>query len=311
MYDYSEITKQLCKDKINLIHLDWQGENKSGTFYSINGIHQMKVFHNEEANSLKITGSIPYFVNGHNFYTSNEDYFRGIQYMEDLLHVQLSNAIVDCFEFGKIVEVAFPAITVIMNHNAPKGMKPSYYSNGRYFEDSLHLIKFYNAKENIFRKLDSAMQKKIEGMGFDRKKEWVKVEVKHKKPHITLNKGLGVLVADLTNPYFQRKIEDNFLNQYNRLMITKTVKIPDSKKELSAGSIILMSLAEVALNMGKTAKELIYGKLKEIPESVLNSNDKKARQAQFRKMLKAIEANENSKYDLTDLLKEQMQYATA
>ena len=306
MKDYIEITKHLCKDKPNINNLEIISNNfKTGnSYYNIKGVTKMTVIHNEENNLLKIKGSIPYFVNGQNFYTTNEDYINGFDYLENILNVKLTDAFIENFEFGKIVEVKDKANLIIQNHFSPSGMKTLNFPNGRYFENSNYLLKLYNAKENIFRKLDTMKQKELETMGFNRNNEYVKFEVKYKKPYLTFNS--GILVADLINNIFEERIEENFMYQYNSIMKRKSVVIPSNKKDLSAGSIILLSLEEAALNEGKTAKELIYSMLKQIPNEVLNKEDKKARQKQFRKMLEIIEANPGSRFDLSELLQKTM-----
>ncbi|MEI6697239.1 MAG: hypothetical protein WCO13_14390 [Bacteroidota bacterium] len=308
MIDYIEISKHLSKDKPNLknlvqkaIYLDTGVEK-----YSISGVRPIEIYYDERNSNLKIKGSLPYFVNGQNFYVSNNDYLKGIEYIENILNVNLSEALIDKFEYGKIIEVEDKANLIINNHFAPSGIKTSSYTNGKYFEYQNILLKLYNAKENIFRKLDSNKQKEIEKLGFNRKKEYIKFEVKYKKPHFTLNNGKGILVTDLANTNFKSKIENDFINQYNFLKKRKCVEIPINKKDLSSGNIILLTLEEVALNEGKTAKELIYSTLKQIPNSTLNKDDKKARQRQFRNMLEIIETDSKSKYDLLELFQNKL-----
>jgi hypothetical protein len=311
MYDFIEITKYLVNDTPNFSKLKEAGKfyNTGTSVYEMKGVNDMRVLHNPERKTLKISGSIPYFLNGQNFHCSTEEYLRGIRSMESILEMNLQAAFVEQLEFGIIVEVAYPANLLISKHYAGDKLKERKQDYGKHFIDSNVVLKVYNVKANINHKLNSSKKSEIEKYGYNKASEWVKVEVKHKRPYKTLNNGKGVLVADLANPSFIRKAEQNLLYEYSRLYKITPMKTPATKKELSSGSIILLALAEIAENTGKTTEELVFSKLKEIPNSILNKDDKKARRKQIRELLKHIRPEERSPYDLTDLLSEKLQYS--
>lgn len=309
MYDFIEISKQLYKDTANLIHLKERNKFTSGSiFYHIPGNKPLSLIHNPEANKITISGSIPYFLNGHNFSTNNKEFYQGFKYLENVLQISLFDSIVEKFEFFQIIETPMKANAIIKSHLAPEGMDIHIYKNGRFFEDNLYKIKMYNPQKRIFQIADTETQIQAEGLGFDRKKEYTKFEVHYKKPFQVLNQGHNVILSDLLNPEFIRKIEDNYLKQYNRIMRPKSVKIPATKKELTTDKIILLTLAESTGSTGQSVKELLYSFLKQIPDSILTKEDKKARQAQIRKLLKIIQEEGKNKYDLSELLKEKMQF---
>lgn len=309
MYDYIEISKQLYKDTANLINLKERNKFPSGsTAYHIPGNKPLSLVHNPEINKITISGSIPYFLNGHNFSTNNKEFYQGFKHLENLLHVSLFDSVVEKFEFFQIVETSMKANTIIKSHLAPEGMDIHIYKNGQNFEDNLYKIKMYNPKKRFLQIANKETQMKAEALGFDRKKEYTKLEVHYKKPYQVFNHGHNVILSDLLNPEFIRKIEDNYLKQYSRIMKPKSVKIPATKKELTTDKIILLALAESTGNTGQSVKELLYNFLKQIPDSILSKEDKKARQAQIRKLLKIIQEEEANKYDLSELLKEKMQF---
>lgn len=311
MYDYIEISKQLYKDTANLIHLEERNKFTSGsTLYHIPGNKPLTLIHNPESNKINISGSIPYFLNGHNFSTNNKEFYQGFEYLENLLQISLFDSIVEKFEFFQIVETPMKANAIIKNHLAPEGMGTfiNKNGNGRTFEDNLYKLKMYNPQKRIFQVANLETQMQAEGLGFDRNKQFTKFEVHYKKPYQVLNQGHNVILSDLLNPEFINKIEDNYLQQYSRIMKPKSVKIPATKKELTTDKIILLALAESTGSTGQSVKEVLYSFLKQIPDSVLTKEDKKARQAQIRKLLKIIQEEDINKYDLTELLKEKMQY---
>ncbi|HBG71783.1 MAG: hypothetical protein A2W93_06270 [Bacteroidetes bacterium GWF2_43_63] len=308
MYDYIGITKQLHKDNINLSNLEHIASSRNCEHYLIPGIKPMKLQYNKDNKLMRITGSVPYWVNGHNFSITMAEYNTGLDYMADLLKVKISDAIVDVMEFGAIVNTSLPANQIISAHSSAKGMKSVIYDNGRYFSDSACKVKMYNAKARIFQNLDKGTQHEIEAAGFDRKADWVKVEAHYLKPHMAINKGAGIILSDLFRPDFIRKTEENFLYQYSRLSFIKSVEIPMNKKHLKTDNLLMLALAEVSGNIGKSPKDLAYGILNQIPDEVLSPNDKKARRAQIRKLLKQISTDITSKYDLSPLLQDAMLY---
>lgn len=308
MYDYIDIIKQLHKDSINLDNVQYVGANRNGACYEIPGCRSMKLVYNPENKLAKIQGSIPYWINGQNFDCTMYEYSKGINLMEQQLKIKLSDAVVNKLEFGAILKAPMSANKIIAAHSAPAGMQSAIWDNGRYFSNSDLNLKLYNAKTRVFQNLSKATQHELEAVGFDRKAEYVKVEAHYKRPHMTLNRGAGIIVSDIFTPGFIDKAEKDLLYQYNRLMKIKTVEIPNDKRHLKTDHILLLTLAGVAENMGRDAKALLYSFLNQIPDATLSKNDKKARQAQIRKLLKQVTVEAQSKYDLSDLLQESLSH---
>lgn len=306
MYDYIDIIKQLHKDSINLNNVQYTGSTRNGDCYEIPGCRSMKLVYNPENKLAKIQGSIPYWINGQNFDCTMYEYSKGINLMEQQLKVKLSDAVVNKLEFGAILKAPMSANKIIAAHSAPAGIQSAIWDNGRYFSNPECNLKLYNAKTRIFQNLNKSTQQGLEALGFDRKAEYVKVEAHYKKPHMALNRGAGIIVSDIFTPGFIDNAGKDLMYQYNRLMKIKTVVIPNDKKHLKTDHILLLTLAGVAENMGRDAKGLIYSLLNMVPDEVLSKNDKKARQAQIRKLLKQISVEAQSRYDLSDLLQESL-----
>jgi hypothetical protein len=86
-------------------------------------------------------------------------------------------------------------------------------------------------------------------------------------------------------------------------MKTGIIKLPEDKKDLNAGTIPLIILKELEALFPFNSEELIFMKLKSIPEEILNKNDKKARKAILSSNFDKINNNANlSNYDITSKL---------
>jgi hypothetical protein len=86
-------------------------------------------------------------------------------------------------------------------------------------------------------------------------------------------------------------------------MKTGIIKLPEDKKNINAGTIPLLILKELEALFHFNSEELIYLKLKSIPEEILNKNDKKARKAILSSNFDKININANfSNYDITSKL---------
>lgn len=83
----------------------------------------------------------------------------------------------------------------------------------------------------------------------------------------------------------------------------KSIEIPSTKKELYSSDIILLTLAEVALNQGTDPKKLIHSFIKAIPEAVLTTEDKKARRRQIKALLGKVHSSYISEFDISEHLK--------
>ncbi|HEY3372614.1 MAG TPA: hypothetical protein VGK10_17300 [Prolixibacteraceae bacterium] len=148
------------------------------------------------------------------------------------------------------------------------------------------------------------MKKIIQQAGWDPKDYLTKFEVHYKKPHISLNNGKGIILSDILVPSFERILKADLYNQYQRIKKMKSIEISTTKKDLSSGNIILLALAEMAINEGNDLKSLIHNYIKAIPDEVLSSEDKKARRKQIKTMLTKVHSSESSDFDISEQLAE-------
>lgn len=308
MIDYIEITKHLRdKDTVNLGHLQHEAEYASGLHkFFVNGCRNMELQYNPSQNYIRLKGSPLYFIQGHNFTWDKQSFNEAIKYIQKLINLDLYDSIVDKLEYGKIIKIESKPQRIISGHLTGKGLtmeeKSRDKGNIRYFNDSNVSLKLYNAGANIQHKQGLTMKGIIQEAGWNPEDNFLKFESHYKKPYLNLNKGKGFSLSEMLLPSFEKLLKSDLYNQYQRLEKMKSLEIPSSKKELSSGNIILLALAEIAMNQGKDIKKLIDNYIKSIPENILNQEDKKARRKQIKSMLEKVQTSESNEFDISEQL---------
>lgn len=102
--------------------------------YYLEGCERVKVWHIPQTGLLKVEGSLPYFLNGHNFSFTREELVQAVEILDSMLgHVGLWGAIVDKFENRVIVPVDAKPKEYIAKHFASPGSHLQRILNERYF----------------------------------------------------------------------------------------------------------------------------------------------------------------------------------
>ncbi|HPQ79445.1 MAG TPA: hypothetical protein PLG47_03275 [Candidatus Dojkabacteria bacterium] len=311
--DYIEITKFLNKDSISFQYLERNAIYPNATRYYFNGCNKLEVWHNENLKQINVKGSIPYFLNGHNFYSSYEDWKEGFDYLNGCLQTNLYTGIVNSFEFGTIQEIPCSENEFLHNHIKAQGMQAREFRKGnvltgKQFENSSLRLKIYDVSRNIKHKLEKGIQEDISRLhGWNREKHYIKIEAHYKKPEAHFQGNIHL--SQLLSIEFQEGLKNDLLHQYQRIMKTGKTIIPQSKADINAGTIPLIILKELEAVFGFEAEKLIKDKLKTIPEDILSPNDRKARLRTIRENLKKITLAGNSEYDISEMLKAKIQEA--
>ena len=308
MLDYIEITKHIQgKNKPFLGHLQPAAVYSSGMEkYFVEGCRKMQIEYSPNIGTLKMKGSPIYYIQGHNFISPKEKYLQGIKYVEGLLNMDLFDSDIEVLESGVIMEVDTKPKYLIAGHKAGKGLEmrenPKDRGGIRYFADGQLQLKLYDAGRNILHKQGLTMKGIIKETGWNPESNYLKFEAHYKKPHLVLNNGRGIRLADIFSPTWEGRLKEDLFEQYQRLELMKTVELPTKKSDLSSADIILLLLAEVSINQGADLKKQLYEKINSIPEDILNTEDRKARKRQIKKMLEKIDTAPKSQYDLSELL---------
>lgn len=311
MIDYIDITKHLeYKDTINLMHLQLEASYSSNwNKYFIKGCRQLEIWINPILAQIRIKGSVPYFFQGHNFTFNNKAFSEVIAYLNQLLKCDLWNAVVNSFEYGVIFEVSTKPSEYIQHHREkPKEgliLNEKVKDKGcfRWWEDKWVKLKMYDAGKNIKYKQDLSMRKTIENEGWKPQINYLKWEIHYKKPHLALNKGIAIILADLVNPRWTKKFKDDLFSQYQRLAPRKNIASPINKKEISSANIIMLELCEAYINEGYSIQEIkkkLYNRINTF--EVLSESDKKARKRQTNHLIAKLSESKTSEWDLSDFL---------
>ncbi len=278
--------------------------------YKLQGCKEMEIHWNPQRGDLRVKGSLPYFLQGHNFAFSNKDFVEGVGILQSLLGVGLWDAGLEAFEYGVIFPVDGKPSDYIRNHNAlPKAhlyLNEKGKDKGcfRWWEDSAKVLKIYDAGKNIRMKQGLRAREVIEGAGFNPGKNYLKVEAHHKKPYL-LNKGRDVVLEDLQSPEFQKVLSDNLIEYYHQLEPMRTLIQPTNKKDLSALDIVLSVLVEGMMSQGLPVEEVrkrLYSYINR--QDALTRQDKDSRKATIRKAFGKLQESEESQWDLTHKIEE-------
>ena len=311
MIDFVEATKFIGKDTISFRYLEKEAEYSTGwEQYSLKGCRKMKVLYNQETGWLKISGSVMYFAQGHNFTYDEALFVQAIDYIGKLLNVDLWDMVLDEVEFGIILNTTKPPKAYIKHHRPTKGLVQHEGRNKdlfRWFEDRWMALKMYDAGRNIQHKQGNTMKGIIQDAGWQPSDNFLKVEVHYKKPEQALNHGYGIRLADLLNPKWKKAFGDDLIRQYKRLIPMKTICKPKDKKELSTIDIFARELVEAKINEGNSIQDVKKAIYERINASTLLSNaDKDARKRQVKATLNKLEESDSSEWDLEEMMLEEL-----
>lgn len=312
MIDFVEAIKYQCKDSPFLGHCK-PFRSRMNDFgwetYTLQGCREMEVHFHPDTSRLKVKGSLPYFIKGHNFTCSHKDFVEGVEVLQNLLQVPLWGAEVEAFEYGTICPVRDKPALYIRNHFAPASSRLNLNERGkdkgafRWWSDSVKSLKLYDAGRNIRLKQDLKAREVIEEAGYDTQKNYIKFEVHHRQPFNL--QGRAITLEDLQNPSFLNFLNQHLIEQYHQLQPMRTLQPPTDKKNLSALDIAVSVYVEDLLNQGipvAEARKKVYQFINRA--ECLNQQDKDSRKATIRKAFAKLQESEKSQWDLTeDLLK--------
>lgn len=309
--DYIAISKILDKDKPNLEYLNREALYPNAERYSFQGCKKLEIWNYPQRNQLTIKGSIPYFLCGHNFNSSLEDWKEGLDYLSSCLNLNLYSGLIEAFEFGTIQEIPFPENAFLRNHIKIPGMETKEYLQGQQITGKEFLspalkVKLYDSNRNIKNKLDKGIQEEISRLwGWDKEKHYIKLENHYRKPEAHFKGNL--YLNEIFSPGIQHKLKTEILLTYQRIMKTGNVIFPEKKADINAGTIPLIILKELEGIFNFNTEELLKSKLKEIPEEILSHEDRKARMKILRENLKKISISGKSEFDISALLEAKIQ----
>lgn len=268
---------------------------------------KIKVEYQPQTGHLKVSGSLPYFVDGQNFHNDIAKLLEGISTISDTINVDLFKAEVNCFEAGITFQTFIKPIEIFNSHFGIPEMQTSHFKRGKIYQDGIRQIKLYNAgyrlKKNVSKekRLRLATEK-----GYDPEYNYLRFESRYKKPAIYFKQRL-ILVEDIFKDEFLNRCKIDLLNTYGDIKKEGVFTLPSNKRDCSLCAIALIVMKEQSILYGYNAEELLRNKINSIPLAILNKEDKKNRKRTLRGLSKKIAENKISYYDLNDVLKRSLQ----
>ncbi|MBQ6462170.1 MAG: hypothetical protein IJJ59_02460, partial [Pseudobutyrivibrio sp.] len=285
MIDFLSATKYKCKDSLFLGHCKRVSTYDSGEVkYILEGCEGLKIWHNPQADWMKVEGSLPYFLQGHNFTFSTKALVEAVDEIDALLGgIGLWGALVNKFEFGTIVSVEGKPKEYISRHSALPGSRLKKVLNEKYagrfamWKKPGVDLKIYDAGANILLKQGLVRREVIEGAGWNPEGNYLKCEIRYNKPE-ALNLGRGVIVEKMQNQSFLNMLKGELMEEYHLLAPARALVPAKDKKDLSTLDIVVRTLAEVGGLSLDEAKTRIYHTIN--LAGCLSKSDKDSRKVQ-------------------------------
>jgi len=311
MIDYISASTFLSdKDNPNFTNCELEAVYKDGLRrYTLRGCQRIEIDWHQNMRMLKIRGSIMYFWQGHNITFSKDGFFEAINFIGDALNVNIWGFVIDAFEYGKVLPVEQKPKDFILRHSALPSSKlvlnekPRDKGKFRWWEDKNASLKMYDAGANFNAKAKVDKKVLLEKLGYSGK-QLLKWEAHYKKPSV-LNKGEPLIVADLMNPEWERKVSKDLYHQYKRLIPMATIITPNNKSFLSTSDIVMQELLQLNQNEGKSlneVKKMLYARINSISDEILSKADKDARKRQIKAILGRVQVSPQSQWDLSEKL---------
>lgn len=277
--------------------------------YYLHGSRKSVITYNTRTRFLRFSASVIFLWQGHNFSFYLGSFIIAVNNWCYTLGVDLWQGAVEQFEFAAIMEVDRAPKEYISGH--PDGyklkMNPHPYENGymRSFKDKMVLLKFYDVRHRIMSTIRRANRGVVMQAGWDPERHYLKFEAHYLNPCNTFNSGRDMTLADLIDPARIQQFKENLYGQYKRLRPLKAFTKPINKKDLGAGEIILIELAEHYINAGLSLQEVkqrLYARINTYSEELMSPPDKNGRKRTIKTWIDKLTLERDSPFDLSERL---------
>ncbi len=278
MFDYVKLTKYLPDGNYDRSHLSY------GKQLAI-GHKTLSVTFNKRKRMLTVSGSLPYFIQGHNLYFSREDLRKALQVIGDRLGIDVFDAKVAIMEYGVIVNMPFPINDFLDAHLHTRGYyEDIFYNRGKNYHrnDRAYRLKFYLVWANYQNKCNKDIRKSLNQKYKLSDNNFLRYEM-HGNPHkmLPINKKVDILAKDLLTDEFERKCRKFLLDKYKG--IRKRALIKNTKNDrISSIALILSVLAEICPRYDEKL-------MRAIDKLGLETQKKAQKKAYFRKIIRSLE----------------------
>lgn len=311
MIDFISAIKYDCKDSAflgncELVHpVDKYGNAR----YYLQGCEKMKVTYNVISDWIKVEGSLPYYLNGHNFKFPDDQCVKAIENINAMLgDIDLWDAYVNTFESGVIIEVGEKPSDYIAHHHAVKGsklkMRVDEKDQGRFalWHRAGEDIKIYDEGARIRQIQSKARRQEVMMSGWNPDQFYLKYEIRFTRPE-WINANRSVKVRDLTEETFKNTINRNLMDQYHLLSPTRSLAMPTDKDAFSSLDVALITMSKLCDLSPEQMQDKMY---KTINETGFDKKDKDARKRTIKAACQRLVEMPDSKWDLTDRIEQEL-----
>lgn len=279
-----------------------RGEEVKTTFLIWKNHKPIKFILNESTGEMTIEGNMGFFWNGHNLSFPYSEFSNAIDYLSDLLNNDILKMKLLEFDHSALVKLDQCPESIINNHLSINGHKTWEEKEGKYFKKpKVQLVRMYDATKRIKQIYPPAERNAILlQSGLQDFNNLLRFEKKILNPHAYFKSQLTV--DDILKPEFISQLNIDLIDTYKSIMKTGLIQTPKNKKDLSCSNIQLIVIKEMGLIHHFDFDKLVKEKIKQIPESILTKDDKKARSRQYKANVKKITALDNSQYDISEAL---------
>lgn len=248
---------------------------------------------NIATSTLTIKGSLPYFLQGHNFSGTNNGTKQAIKIIEGLIGIPLDDAVVEEFEYGVVVRPNFSPQLIFMSHSGIDGFRKDTYTksndmiNGVIYKQKGLKIKMYDPWANINscpNKVSSETRQELKAYGRHRGDNSIKFEFHHNKPS-ELNKGEELTVEKMLSDEFVWNCKNLLRSCYCKIKKTELVALPKTKKEANTSMILLLALISECNCIEEKTNQIMTAL-----SDVLSSQDRSARRRTIKKTIERLKA---------------------
>ncbi len=279
-----------------------RGEVVKTTYLIWKNHKQIKLILNESTGEMTIEGNMGFFWNGHNLSFPYSEFSNAIDYLSDLLKIDIFKMKLVEFDHSALVKLDQSPESIIKNHLSINGHKTWEEKEGKYFKKpKVQLVRMYDATKRIKQIYPPAVRSTILlQSGLADVNNLLRFEKKILNPHAYFKSQLTV--DDILKPEFISQLNIDLIDTYKSIMKTGLIQTPKNKKDLSCSNIQLIVIKELGLIHHFDFDKLVKEKIKQIPESILTKDDKKARSRQYKANVKKITPLDNSQYDISEAL---------
>lgn len=317
MNDFVKIRKQLTDENPGFSYCEKKQFSSFGEKYHVqhytlkNQYTPIGIMLNEATGELTLKCNLAMFWQGHNLTFSYSDMRKSLEYVSNVLNVDLFPAEVKEFDNSAIVCTALNPKYVIQNHVSIAGHETKPQKHGKYFvKAGQEVVKMYDAGRRLKQIHSKANREAIlKAIGFDPALNLIRIEKKILKPGNFFKKFISV--NELLNPQFISQCDLELMETYGKIKKLGSIQIPENKKDLSAAIIILIVARELEELHGFNFGELVKQKISSIDDSILSKEDKKARNRQFNANQDKISFKGANPYDLSEPLAMSLKMASA